>query len=371
MRGSGFGWANRGYYSWVRIAVIPGDETGCGTYRMILPANAVQKVRPDWSVELYKPGTVKVASDQQGRAIGLKGMADPDKIDVLVMQRIGTRATLGFTDWARDHGIATVIDADDAMWCIDKNNAAYRSWNNQQMNWKFLDQATERADLVTVTSPHLAKRYGKHGRVEIISNYLPAEVFDYERVVRNDDITAVGWTGFVSTHPRDLNVVGDAMRRITEDTEAVARVIGDGRGAAKVWGVKTMEQIDPQPLGPAYFTALSTLNVGLVPLEDSNFNRGKSWLKALEFSAMGVPVVASPTVENLRLAREGGVPLLFATTPDEWYENIRWLVEHPYKREQQGEAARAAVQKNFTMESVGERWAAAWERAYARRERIS
>lgn len=352
----------------MRIAVVPGDETGCGTYRMVLPANAVKKVRPDWEIELHKPGTVKIGSDENGRLVGVKGL-NPDNLDIIVMQRVGLRSTLAFTDWCRDHGIATVVDADDAMWCIDKDNKAYVSWNNQKMNWRFLDTAAERADLVTVTTDHLARRYGKHGRVEVVPNYIPEEVFDYEKPTGHDTSrVSVGWTGFVATHPHDLKVVGDAVRRATEDTGAVARIVGDAGGVAKAWDLDEVQAIAPQPLGPLYFQALSTIDIGLVPLADTHFNRAKSWLKALEFSAMGIPVIASPTPDNVRLGQR--VPILFAKTPDEWYGHLRWLIDHPYQREARGAQALAAVRTGLTVESAGEVWAAAWERAYARRARM-
>lgn len=355
----------------MRVAVIPGDETGCGTYRMILPADAVMKARPDWTVELYQPGSVKIGSDAKGNLVGLKGLNDPDSLDILVMQRVGQRSTVAFTDWAREHGIATVVDADDAMWCIDKDNLAHKSWNNQAMNWRYMDESAKRADLVTVTTEHLARRYGKHGRVEILPNCIPSEVFNYEKPTGYDSSrVAIGWTGFVATHPHDLKVVGDAAKRAVDDTEAVVRVIGDAGGVAREWGLDSsaVEGIAPQPLGPAYFSAMSTIDIGLVPLADSPFNRAKSWLKALEFSAMGVPVIASPTPDNVRLSRQ--VPMLLAKTPDEWYGHLRWLIDHPYQREKRGTEARTAVRENFTVEAAGERWAAAWERAHARRMRM-
>ena len=356
----------------MRVAVIPGDETGCGTYRMILPADAVMKARPDWQVDLYKPGSIEIGSDKDGKLIGLKGLNEADKLDILVMQRVGNRASVAFTHWARQKGIATVVDADDAMWCIDKDNRAHKQWNSKALNWRYMDSAAQDADLVTVTTEHLARRYGKHGRVEIIPNYVPSEVFNYEKPTGHDEtVVSVGWTGFVATHPHDLKVVGDAVYRALADTGAVARVVGDAGGVGREWGLdeEIVQGIAPQPLGPLYFGALSTIDIGLVPLADTPFNKGKSWLKALEFSAMGIPVIATPTPNNILLSRQ--VPIMLARTPDEWYEHLRWLIEHDYQREQRGIEAREAVRANFTLESAGEKWAQAWERAYNRRARMA
>ena len=57
--------------------------------------------------------------------------------------------------------------------------------------------------------------------------------------------------------------------------------------------------------GGGYTSSVAELGVGLVPLLDSAFNRAKSWLKGLEYAALGVPFVASPTPEYVKLAGLG------------------------------------------------------------------
>lgn len=354
----------------MRVAVIPGDESGCGTYRMMLPANSVGRIRPDWQIDLYRPGSVQLGSDEKGNLIGLRGLNDPDSIDLIVMQRIGTPASVKFIHWALNHGIAVSIDADDALWTIDKANAAWKAWNGRPNHWQHMDEAAGIADLTTVTTKHLADRYGKHGRTEVVPNYVPEEVFSLSSVRHEfPDTVALGWTGFTATHPGDLKVVDDAVRRAVDDTGCVVRIVGDGGGAARDLDLMDrVESLGPQPLGPRYFLGLTSFDIGLVPLAESGFNRGKSSLKALEFSAMGLPVICSPTPANKLLGRD--VPLLFASTPDEWYEHIVRLVLDPAERHDRGKQGREAVQQGWTIEGNAEQWARAWERAAARRARM-
>lgn len=107
-----------------RVVVLPADESACGMYRLRYPAGAVQLVRPGWQVEVYRPADVQLGLGADGSLWQVKGF-DPKGIDLLVMQRVGTRGQYELLAWAQKNGIATVLDIDDAMWCIDRENVAW------------------------------------------------------------------------------------------------------------------------------------------------------------------------------------------------------------------------------------------------------
>lgn len=358
-----------GVHRVTRVAVVAADETGCGYYRMRLPAGAVRQIRPEWRIDIHRPTDVSLAGDE-GKLQAIKGIPDPLSIDLLVVQRVGTELQCLFVEWAIQHGIAVVLDSDDAMWCIERENSAWGGWNNNKVNWRWLDTASGLADLTTVTTKYLADRYGKHGRVEVLPNCVPAELREMLMPIREEfeATTTLGWAGFTATHPGDLLVCGDAVKRVVEDTGCFVRVVGDAAGAVRDWDLDTAQGVEPVPIGLPYYTALTTIDIGLVPLKDTKFNRGKSYLKALEFAAVGVPVIASPTPANRELAKT--VPIVIAETPGEWYAFIADLVNNPAKREELAYASQEAVFTHHTYEGNAERWAQAWERAIVRRERM-
>lgn len=360
----------------MRVAVLPADTSGCGMYRLCWPATFIQQVRPDWHITVHQPNSVHIATGPDGGATAVKGLPDPRTLDLIVIQRVGRQGPLAFLHWAQRQGVAVVVDADDAMWCIDRDNMAWKAWNSDGnhngMHWRWADKAAEAADLTTVTTDALARRYGKHGRVEVLPNRIHPEVLDCSSIRDQwDDTPAVGWSGFVRTHPKDLDVVGDAVRRALAETGAVCRVIADGPGAERAWGLPegSVEQLGPYQLGPEFFAAMTAIDIGLVPLDGTLFNRAKSSLKALEFSAMGVPVIATPTPANRHLGRD--IPMLYASTPGEWYEQIMRLLRDPAERLERGQAARNAVLEGWTFDSWAETWAQSWERAVARRNRLT
>lgn len=353
-----------------RVVVLPSDETACGLYRMKYPAGAVQMVRPDWQVEVYRPSEVFFGTAADGTLWQVKGVPDPASADLLIMQRVGTKAQRQFVEWMRKQGVAVIVDADDALWAIRPDNMAYEHWNEGPSHWSHMDTAALEADLVTVTTQGLAQRYGKHGRVEVLPNVVPGDVQEMLKSVRDelDQTPTVGWAGFTGTHPGDLQVMGDAMARVQRDTGCIVRVIGDAEGAARIWDCE-VDPVAPAPIGMPYYTALTTLDIGVVPLSAGKFNQCKSYLKALEYSACGVAAVVSDTPAHRELAKS--VPLRIATTPDEWYTHLTDLIANPEQRSASAKYAQGVVYDEHTFETNAERWATAWERAVARHAALS
>lgn len=359
-----------------RVVVIPADTTGCGTYRMVWPGQAVQQIRPDWEIEFFKPTDVRVTFDSfTGKLHHLHGIENLHEADLLVLQRVGSPVTLSLIQWAQQKGVAVIVDSDDALWAIDPKNTSFKAWNQPNgQHWRWNDQAMNLADLATVTTQFLEKRYSDNGRSEIIPNYVPKSVIKLDSV-RNqfDDRPSFGWTGFVATHPNDLQVVGDAVARIMSNSEldAVVRIVGDAKGASEAWSIDPVlvDDMGSYPLSASYFQALSAVDVGLVPLEDSYFNDGKSWLKVLEYSAMGIPVIASPTPANLDLSQF--LPIEIAKSPEEWFVTLNRLLRSPDERKQRGSEARRIVAEKFTIENRAEEWAQAYERAMNRRKLLN
>jgi glycosyltransferase involved in cell wall biosynthesis len=119
------------------------------------------------------------------------------------------------------------------------------------------------------------------------------------------------------------------------------------------------------PLGD-YYREVSSLSAGVVPLADSAFNRAKSWLKGLEYAALGVPFVATPSPEYVRLQNEAGAGLL-ADKPKRWRSLLRKLFDDESMRWELAAHARDGVRNRLTIEANAWRWDEAWARAITHR----
>lgn len=278
--------------------------------------------------------------------------------DVIVLQRPLTDTLAESIPKLQAKGVKVVVEIDDDFEALSPRNVSWRAVHparDARRNKDHLRRACEAADLVVVSTPALARRYGRHGRVAVVPNMVPEWYLDVERQPRDE--VFVGWSGSIGTHPDDLQVVGPGITRAVRATGARFGVVGTGKGVQRALG------LDETPLACGwvpladYPVAMAQLDVGIVPLELSAFNEAKSWLKGLEFAALGVPFVASPTGPYSDLVGRGAGML--AESPKQWEGIVKRLVSDADRRAEVAEAGRA-VARTMTIEAHCGRWWEAW-----------
>jgi hypothetical protein len=287
--------------------------------------------------------------------------------EVVVFQRPCKREIADAIPHLQARGVAVVVEVDDDHQALSADNPCFADFHprrNPERNWEHLRRACATADLVTVTTPALADRYGRHGRVAVLPNYVPARYLEITRPAQAPT-PLLGWTGTPTTHRGDLEVVGMAVTRALDATDARFLAIGSdatapllgiaaGRGDSAAW----------RPLTDGYPELVATLDVGIAPLADTRFNAAKSWLKPLEYAALGVACVMSPREEYRRLHGLGVGEL--AERPRQWEGTLRRLLTDHAWRQQRVEAGRAACRR-LTYEVHAERWWEAWRAALEQR----
>ncbi|MBN9249072.1 MAG: glycosyltransferase family 4 protein [Mesorhizobium sp.] len=94
------------------------------------------------------------------------------------------------------------------------------------------------------------------------------------------------------------------------------------------------------------------MDIGIMPLEDSPFARGKCGYKLIQYMACGLPVVASPVGVNSKLVTHGENGFL-ASTEAEWRAAIERLLSDPELRRRMGAAGRAKVESDYSIQTYG------------------
>lgn len=279
--------------------------------------------------------------------------------DVIVFQRPCSYQITQLIPILQNKGTKVVIDMDDDLSCIHPRNPAYKVYDpkiSPNRSWEWAAEACNLADLVTVTTPALAQRYGSHGRVAILPNCVPEKYLQVE-VVREPTVT-VGWAGWVATHPEDLQVTHGAVNVALHQQDARFLALGDPMALDRLgirkraphgWrqGVKMHE----------YPEFVAQLDIGIVPLADTPFNHAKSWLKALEYGSLGVAPLVSPTPDNMKMVEAGAA--VAAANPREWIQGTRKLVEDESWRKDLTNQAREFASR-WTIEGNAWRWWEAW-----------
>lgn len=344
----------------MKIYVFPADEQGCGYYRLIWPAKALAHAGHD--IVVVPPSQQKARF--QAKMVGhrMVGLSYPKDADVIVMQRITHRYLVQAINIMRNDGVAVVIDMDDDLTCIDPRNPAWKFLhpaNKGDHSWHNATLACQEATYVTVSTPALLPTYAPHGRGQVLHNYVP-RLFTQ---LPHEDSRTVGWAGAIHSHPGDLDDTKAALNRLVQENFQV-RVVGAAEGLEKAFGKDLAKKIPatgpiPHPEWPQNVT---TLGVGIAPLAMTKFNTAKSWLKPLEYAALGMPSVASARAEYERLHNDHGIGNI-ARSGAQWYKIMRELLENDERRIFEGARDRQYVQDHLTIEDNAWRWAEAWTNA--------
>jgi hypothetical protein len=347
----------------MKIYVCPSDAWGCGHYRLVWPAEVVER-SGDITIQLIPPGQ-QTGIGGITRDDRLVSISYPEDADVVVFQRPAHRRQAEAIPHLRKAGVTVVVDMDDDLSLISPRNPAYGAYHpgrSSDVNWHHAAAACRAASLVTVSTDALAARYGAHGRVRVLRNCVPEAYLAMERTDEFGTEPTVGWAGSLHSHPHDLTVVGSGIAQ----SGLPVRNIGPEEGIARALGVPSVEATGELRFGD-WALNVATLGVGLCPLEDSRFNAAKSWLKPLEMAAVGVPWVGSPRTEYARLHREGCG--LLAQRPRDWAARLRDLRDPSLRADLS--AAGRDVARTWTYQANGWRWAEAWTDAVANDRQVS
>lgn len=337
---------------------------------MRLPANAVADQTDGVTIDF-----IDAPEDENALVCRTQGkignthvvsVEDPE-CDVLVLQRPMLRQLVEAIPHIQAYGTAVVVECDDDFESVHPKNPAFKALQPElspNSNLLWFNLAAQLADLVTVSTPALVERYGKHGRVREIPNYVPAAYLEIQHKP-NDQVT-MGWPGNNRVHPTDLKVAAKAVREVMLETGCKFRAIGTPETMTDLGIADLEDQLEYVEWVPVedYASEVAHLDVGIAPLAHSPFNRAKSWLKGIEYAALGVPFVATP-LQQFKALQQLGIGEL-ADAPSEWTRALEPLLLDATYRQERAEAGREAA-LGLTVEANAERWLGAWTDALSLR----
>lgn len=333
--------------------------SGCAWYRMIVPLEAVDKFSDEVDVTFRCGGKMTMKDPPPMLQVG-----DIEGHDVVVAQRVNAYEGLGLwrrwnTPWCR-----TVYENDDDVFNITHDNVqAYDSYKEGSELREAVKRYCDTASLITVSTPYLGDMHREMSpgvQVEVLPNYIPGYVLDLPHDDRQGR-KRVGWMGGAS-HIRDINEAAPAVRRFMLRHPDWDMIVS-GTDYRRSFRVDKHRLFYVPWIGvaddPKLFYRLIDYDIGICPLLDTEFARSKSPIKALEYSARGIPVIASD-VEPYRNFIHDGVDGFLVKTDHEWLNRLETLANDEVLRIQMGLAAKQNARK-YLIEDHWQEWVNAYK----------
>lgn len=237
--------------------------------------------------------------------------------------------------------IPYVADYDDALF---HRYDCHRSAFVRFTLGKKIDAVMKNATVVVAGNQYLAKRAEQAGAqaVKVIPTVVDTERYTPSSRDRYSDEILIGWIGTPKTS-HYVKPLFPVFKALKEKFNIKVILIGASRndivgGAVEIWDwSEATEVVDIQKL-----------DIGIMPLTDSPWERGKCGYKLIQYMACGIPVIASPVGVNKDLIEHGKNGFL-ATSDEEWLYAFERLLDNETLRKRMGTEARAAIEANYSL----------------------
>lgn len=289
----------------------------------------VQEWIPRYGTSCGLPSPFKMASR-------IPALIHSRSADVIWLSR---HMVQGYAFFERSLKRPRVLDVDDAVWLRAPFGRIAQPWIARGM------------DAVIAGNQYLADYYRRYcDNVHIVPTAIDLQRYQMRTTptVEPETFTIV-WTGLACNY-KYLEPIEPILQRFLRDhPRARLRLIANRPWKHHHLTEKQIEFIQWNPDVEA--TALHSASVGIMPLKDDQWTRGKCSFKMLQYMAVGLPVIVSPVAMNRDILTQGQIGF-GPDTNDQWYEALKNLYDNWNLQKQMGTAGRDIIEKNYSTKTI-------------------
>lgn len=300
----------------------------------------------------YQEGNFKAKGLILLKSIGkrLQNLFPPGKYDIVFVQReafmLGTSL---FEKLLKRTGAKLIFDFDDAIWLqnISEGNKRLAFLKNADKTASLIKMA----DLVFAGNEYLGNyAYQYNPNVVIMPTTIDTD--HYRKTdKRQSKSLCIGWSGSISTVAHFEHLLAVLQRLKEKYGEIITfKVIGDQHYEVSELGIKGQAWKKEEEV-----PEISSFDIGIMPLPDDEWTKGKCGLKGLQYMALEVPTIMSAVGVNTDIISDGENGFL-AKDSEEWFSKLCQLVEDKELRERLGKAGRKTVLDHYSVHSQKARY---------------
>jgi glycosyltransferase involved in cell wall biosynthesis len=296
---------------------------------------------------LYRPGNflLKVWKVKLGFLKRIADLFTLGRFDLVFIHREAAPIGPPVIEWliAKVFKKKVIFDFDDAIWIPNTSTSNpfisfFKRYKNAENTcawaWKvscgnaYLRDHAAKFNPAAFINPTTIDAIGHHNRIKTFGN---------EKVL-------IGWTGTHST-VRYLDRVVPILKALEQEFDFEFLVIADERPDFELSCMRFV------PWNKATeIEDLLKMDVGIMPLENDQWAKGKCGFKALQYMALGIPAIVSPVGVNTEIVSHG-INGWVCDSDDEWMETLRAILSEPSRLPSLSDAARSTVVSRYSVES--------------------
>ncbi|MFM9028327.1 MAG: glycosyltransferase family 4 protein [Bacteroidota bacterium] len=316
-----------------------------------------------WKI-LYRPGRFfsKISGITRGYFRRFLDMIAVSKHDIVFIHREASPFGPPWMEWfiAKVSRKPLVFDFDDAIW-IPNSSENNRHIAKGMRSFSKTGKIIRWSSMVFAGNSYLADYARKlNHSVEVIPTTIDTVGLHNMLADHLNIRPVIGWTGSHSTLPL-LESLVPVLKRLRTGFDFELRVICDVPPEFKLDGLVFVPWSKENEI-----SELLKFDIGIMPLPDNEWTRGKCGFKALQYMSLGIPAVVSPVGVNSEIVTNG-VNGLHCTSDQEWYDGLAGLLRDKNRILQLSIACRSTVEKGYSVNSQKDRYLSLFNRVAARR----
>ncbi|MCK0171436.1 glycosyltransferase family 4 protein [Aliiroseovarius sp. S1123] len=186
-------------------------------------------------------------------------------------------------------------------------------------------------------------------RLEMVPTVVDLDLYTIDPKARNTDDLRVGWIGTPETWEAFANPIHHVLDPLLAKHRALFRAVGAAMQPATSGTLEILPWTEETEV-----SLIQSMDIGVMPLPNTDWARGKCGYKLIQYMACGLPVVASPVGVNSEIV-EHGVNGFLAETDPEWRSAIETLLADGELRRRMGAAGRRKVEEHYSLQVWGPR----------------